>query len=380
MEICSQLGEVLNWQARYSEAAEVYKQMKQLSEECGDPVQLSIALQGLATSHGYLGEHSLTLSYSVQAQEAAQKANARIELAKALWTEGLAHYRLGEPQKTLTLAEQALTITTELDNRSEMGRCLNLMAASLYALGQYPNAESTWEQALTIFQELGNRRLGMDTLSNLGVIADARGDFETAFQWFHEALEIAREVGYRDGEIVFLTNRGGAQVALKNYGAAEADLSKAIELAGVDGSWCLPNTYYYHAEALLGLGKYESAFYSARQALALGQEDHVPENIGAAWRVMGMISEKTGNPVHLRQTGLGEMVEFSTEDCFNKSAEIFAEAEIEGERARTLREWAKYELGRNNRERGVKLWEEARSIFEKLGARFEVERMAELPS
>src|SRR5512141_2088459 len=135
-----------------------------------------------------------------------------------------------------------------------------MMAASFYTLGQYLKAQEQWENALTLFEQLGNRRLGMDTLSNLGVIADARGDYETAFQRYHAALEIAREVGYRDGEIVFLTNRGGELVALKNYAAAEADLRKAIGLAGTEGSWCLPNTYCYHAEALLGLGNYESAY------------------------------------------------------------------------------------------------------------------------
>ena len=93
-----------------------------------------------------------------------------------------------------------------------------------------------------------------------------------------------------------------------------------------------------------------------------------------------MISERTGKPVSLRQRGLGELVEYTAEECFGKSAEIFAEAEIEGERARTLREWARYELRRGNRERGTQLWEEARSIFEKLGAQMEVERMADMPS
>jgi predicted ATPase/class 3 adenylate cyclase len=380
LEIYQQLGEVLNWQARYLEAIEVYTQMKQLAERCGDFVKLSSALVGLATSHGYIGEHKATLKYALESQEAARKANAKLELAKALWIQGSAHYRLGEAQKTLALAEQALAITTELSDRGEMGRCLNMMAASLYSLGRYQQAESTWENALTLFEELGNRRQGMDTLSNLGVIADALGDYETAFQRYHHALEIAREVGHRDGEIVILTNRGGEQVALKNYVAAEADLRKAIELAGTDGSWCMPYTYYYHAEAMLGLGNYEMAYYSARQSLALSMEDRAPENLGAAWRALGMISAKTGNPVYIRQTGLGEPIEYSPEACFTKSAEILAEAEIEGERARTLREWAKYEFGRNNKEQGVKLWEEARRLFEKVGANMEVERMRELPS
>ena len=371
---------MLNLQARYSEAIEIYKQMKQFAEKCGDSRKLSAALQGLATSYGYLGDHSATLQYSFEAQNAARAANAMLELVRALWTEGLAHYRLGDAQTTLTLARQALAITTEMNERSEMGRCLNLIAASLYALGQYQQAETNWEAALKIFQELGNRRLGMDILSNLGAIADAHGDHDAAFQRFHNALEIAREMGYRDGEIVFLTNRGGAQVALGNHAAAEADLRKAIELAGIEGSWCLPYTYSYHAEALLGLGSYETAYYSARQALALGQEDRVPENIGAAWRVLGRVAEKSGKPVSLRLHGLGELIDYAPEDCFSKSAEIFAEVEMEGERARTLREWAKYEFRRNHAERAEELWQEARAIFEKLGAHREVKRMGQKPA
>ena len=380
LSIYEHLGEVLNLQARYSEAIVIYEHMRQLAEQVGEQGKLSTALQGLATSHGSVGDHNATLQFSGEAQKAARAANARLELVRALWTEGLAHYRLGDAQTTLTLARQALAITEELNERSEMGRCLNLMAASLYALGQYRQAESHWEAALKIFQELGNRRLGMDILSNLGAIADAHGDHEAAFHRFHSALEIAREVGYRDGEIVFLTNRGGAQVALGNNAAAEADLRKAIELAGIEGSWCLPNTYYYYAEALLGLGSYDNAYYSARQALALGQEDRVPENIGAAWRVLGRVAEKTGKPVSLRQRGLGELIDYAPEDCFSKSAEIFAEVEMEGERARTLRDWAKYEFRRNHPERAQELWEEARAIFEKLGAHREVERMGEKPS
>jgi tetratricopeptide (TPR) repeat protein len=378
--IYEQLGEVLNWQARYSEAIDAYEHMKSLADECGDAKKLSTALQGLATSHGYIGEHGITLEYSVAAQKAALAANVRLELAVALLTEGLAHFRLGDVQASLSLARQAQQITTELNQRLEMGRCLNMIAACLHTLGQYRQAQSHWEDALNIFQELGNRRLGMDALSNLGVVADARGDYETAFQRYHSALEIARELGHRDGEIVFLTNRGGALVALKNYAAAQADLRKAIELAGTEGSWCLPNTYYYYAEAQLGLGSFESAYYSARQALALGQEDRVPENIGAAWRVMGMISERTGKPVSLRQRGLGDLISYTAEDCFAKSAAVFAEAEIEGERARTLREWARYELRQGNKQRGIQLWEEARTIFEKLGAQMEVERMADVPA
>jgi tetratricopeptide (TPR) repeat protein len=103
------------------------------------------------------------------------------------------------------------------------------------------------------------------------------------------------------------TNRGGEQVALGNYGAAEVDLRQAIQLAGITGSWCLPIAFNDHAEALIGLGRYEEALYSAEQALFTGEEGNTPEYIGMAWRTLGMISEKLDQPIRIRDRATWEM-------------------------------------------------------------------------
>jgi tetratricopeptide (TPR) repeat protein len=233
---------------------------------------------------------------------------------------------------------------------------------------------------LKLFQELGNRQQGMLLLNNLAAIADARGDHTAAFHRYHSALEMAREIGNRDGEILFLTNRGGEQVALENYGAAEADLRQAIELAGTTGSWCLPITYNDHAEALIGLSRYEDAMHSAQQALFLAEDDKTPEYIGMAWRTLGKASLKLDRPFRLRDRDTQQMRDYDARACFEKSEKIFAEAEIDMERARTLREWAKYEFQMNNRDRAIRMWQESRDIFSKLGAEREVQRMAVLPA
>jgi tetratricopeptide (TPR) repeat protein len=215
----------------------------------------------------------------------------------------------------------------------------------------------------------------MDLLNNLGVVADGRGDYETALQMYDNALKIARETGYKDGEIVFLTNRGSEQVALGNNEAAEADLRQAIQLAGITGSWCMPSAFDQRAQALIGLGRYDEAFYSARQALVLGEEDENPEYVGMVWRTMGKICAATNDVIRFSDWETHKMGEYDAETCFSKSAKILTDAEIEVERARTLRDWAKYKLNSGDHEQGRKLWEEAREIFSELGARMEVERM-----
>jgi predicted ATPase/class 3 adenylate cyclase len=375
LDLCQHLGEVLNWQARYADATEIYRTMLEVAESAGDLVSQSHALQGLATSQGYAGDHSATLEYAVRAEAIAHRANASIELAGALWMQGAAFYRKGEVQKTLALAEQALAITSELNNLNEMARSLNLLGAAHYLLDNYTQAEEDWGKALSICQEIGNRRLVMDMLSNLGVIADARGDYETAFQRYDQALAIARELRNRDGEIVFLSNLGGEQTALKNFKAAEDDLRQAIHLAGEEGSWVLANTYYYLAEACLGQDKLQEAYAAALKSLSLGQEEEVLEHIGAAWRVLGLIAIRTEKPVQVvdRKTGLSS--DFDPGACFFESNRIFSEIGVDGDRALTLREWGRYEMKIGRTDVGENKLQEALEIFEKLGAVLEVERM-----
>jgi len=156
-------------------------------------------------------------------------------------------------------------------------------------------------------------------------------------------------------------------------------LRQAIQLAGVTGSWCLPITFNYHAEALLGLGRYKEALYSAKQALVLGEEDKTPEYIGMAWRTLGMVADKLRKPFRTRDRETRKFRNYDANACFAKSEKIFAEAEIEMERARTLREWAKHIIKRGDPEKAAELWQQARTIFAKLGAELEVQRMSNLP-
>jgi|GEM_PF-5677285 len=65
------------------------------------------------------------------------------------------------------------------------------------------------------------------------------------------------------------------------------------------------------------------------------------------------------------------------ESCFDESLDIFTRIQMDSERARTLRDWARHELANGERERGMRLWREAREAFHRLGMTLELERMSE---
>jgi len=380
LDVYKRLGDVLNWQARYTEAIENFKSMLVDAEQIENLVAQSRALQGLAKTFNYQGDNRASLENAIQAEVIARRANANFDLASALFNEGFARFRLGEAQSALPITEQALAIMTDLGDQNEIGRCFNLLAGLHYVSGRFNDAESYWEKALKIFQVLGNRQQSTDVLGNLGALADARGDYNTAFERYDSAVKFCRETGYKDGEIVFLANRGWELVALGRYKEAIKDLRDAIGRAGIDGSWIMPQAFNSHAEALTGLGQYEEAFYSARQSLVFAEEDKAPEAIGMAWRTLGVICDRTDSTVQFSDWDTHQKGTYNAETCFSRSVKIFMEAEIEMERARTLRAWARHELRCGSRESGEGKWQEARQIFAKLGAQLEADRMNDLPA
>ncbi len=374
------LGEVLLWQARYTEAIADYRSMLGEAEARHDTLDEARAVLGLAICLSNQGDHRNAMEQAVLAEQLARQTGAQTEIAQALWIEGMESYRLGDAQNALLKGEQALQINTELNDQHEMARCLNVLGAAQFSLGNYAESEKHWGGALELFQQLGDRRKAMDLLNNLGVIADARGDYDSAFQRYDSALRTAREMGYRDGEIVFLTNRGGEQVALGNYEAGESDLQLAIDSSGAGGSWILPNTYYYLSEASLRSGKIEQALEAARTSLAMGRADASSEYIGLAFRALGMISAQLRRPVEVPSVDGERPSPCHADELFSDSLRVLKEADLPLEQARTLREWARGEIHAGNHERGAALWEEAREIFSGLGATLEYERMAQLPA
>jgi tetratricopeptide (TPR) repeat protein len=379
LEVYNGLGEALVSRARYVEGVEAFLNMRAIAEDIGDAVLQARAWYSLSRAQGLQGDPRAGLESAARAEAVARAAGARPELALALWAKGLGSLRTGDTEAALALGEQILALAAELGDRRQRASTLNLLGGAHNMLGRYEQAQRCWEEALAIWQELDDRRQISDLFNNLGLIAAARGDHSTALERYQAALSMARDIGDRDGELVFLNNLGTARVGLGEFQAAEADMRQVIQMAGAAGSWILGETYRTLAEAALGQDKIEAARAAAQQALTLGQSGGIQEYIGPAWRVLGMVAARLSEPVMIVVEDSDPPRPFDAPACFAESARICAETGMEGERAQTLREWARYELARGDTGRGAALWQEARQLFTQLGAELEVARMREQP-
>ena len=379
-EVYGGLGDVLSNRARYAEAIETYRTMRAVAEAAGNQLAQARAWCGLALAQNYQGDQRTALDTATQGEALARAAGAHGELAQILFAKGLSLLRLGEAEAALPLGEQTFVLASELNDQRQAARSLNLLAGVNNALGRYQQAEQCLTRMLTICQDLGDRIQSMQSLNNLGVIAEARGDYSAALERYQEALRVAREIGHRDGELVYLVNVGIARVRRGEYQAAEADIRQVIQMAGTTGSWILADAHRILAEASLGQDRVDDARTAAQQALTLAYASSNQEYVAAAWRTLGMIAAHLPEPLTITFKDGEPPRAYDAAACFAESARIYTEAGMEGERAHTLREWARYELQHGEVARGAAMWQEAREMFARLGADLEVARMSDLPS
>jgi serine/threonine protein kinase/tetratricopeptide (TPR) repeat protein len=380
MEWYEGLGEVLRVQARYGEAIEAYQAMRAAAEALNAPAAQARAWNEMALVQSTQGDNRAASDSTRRAEKLARAEGrgpgARVELARALNLQSQAGSRLGDARSAMMLADRALSLVDEMGDAGRRVRadCLKSLGMAYHMLGRFDQAEEFKAQALELFRELGDRRSVGNLLNSLGETARLSGDYSAAFGRYQEALTIAREIGNRIGEILYFSNLGGTRVGLGQYAEAESDLRRTIEMGTAAGYVGLSENYRFLAEALVGQGRLGEAMEAARRALELGREIENQEHVAEAWRALGLVASRAGAGVVYGGR------ELDAAGCFAESLTVFTSIQMEAERARTLRDWARHELQRGDRERGRKLWHEAREAFRRLRMTLELERMqAEAP-
>lgn len=358
------LGEMLNWRAHFDEATALFAQMRISAEVINDFAAQVRAWRGLAWVHNRQHNPDAALECLIYAEHQARAVDAPKELIAVLIEKGWALHYLDNPD-AVTAGRQALDLSTGMDDRAAMANSLSLLGAAYGMLERYDLADHCERQALMIYRELNDLRGEAAMLNNLGSTADTRGDWETAAMLYEEALLIARSINNRDKECFTLTNLAHARLRLGDINTAESNVRESLRLAETYGKMRWSFAYSILAEVHLARGENEEAMTAARQAVELGMQMKSQSDVGVAWRVIGVVMGRLSE-------GAGAV------PCFTKSADIFAEIGAESERARTLREWAIYDMTRDNRERGYELWHEAHAIFARLHLDLELARMPTL--
>lgn len=361
-EIHTGLGDMLYARARFDEAIDSYHLLADMAAENMDNVTLAHAWNSLAQLFESQGNYQESLERAAKVVELPlpPDENGQAEMAMAFYHQGRAHFRLGNAAQALDYGKRALGLSMKQNTKHLIAMSLALLGSINWMMGYYDRAEFYHRKSLDQARKIGDRLGEVSRLNGIAVTASERGDYQQAIDLYREALELARQIGNRRQELLLLSNIGDSLVQIRHYKEAEETLQEVITKVGRDYMYFIPDTYISLAWSRMGQSKYAAATEAAVQALRLEEESKNPQHIGEAWRVLAHIAQKTGKVLAFAE-------ELTPPDCFDRSTRTFTEGDMEHRLAKTMYEWADYEIRWGDSAKGKTLSRDALKLFEKLG-------------
>lgn len=372
--IYRELGLMLFWQAEFDEATEIYSELLTLAEEVQNREHQVRACWGLAWVNVRSGNPKDSFDYAEKGRVLAQDEQLLNLVSELLVIQGMCQYSLGDLQAGRKLVTQALEISESHQHDFELAQALNVRGILDMNLGIFDEAEDDFIRALAIFEQLGTRPSAMSVVNNLGLIAIFRGEYQKAVERYQDAIRRAQEVGENHNEMEFTSNLGEALIRVEEFDEAIKKLEWVVHQSERRGFDQISETFRFLAEAYLGLNQFDKALESAENALKAGYDVDYQEFIAGALNVLGQVLAISGVSSVI-QRDQSEPVEYTASKCFKDADAMYIQLGMAGERARNLRSWAQYEIDANNKDFGLKMWQEARELFVQQGADAEVKRM-----
>lgn len=434
IRIHSDLGYLLCWMGSYDEAMESFVVVQTIAQSINNQIAASRALEGKYLVYYFQEDWEAALGVCDELTALAAQIDTPRLTVSALTSRGYVLVQLGQANTAVSLARQAYELGKQVDDPLAKGLSQALLGTIGLDMGHVNQAVQATENALEHFQRSGNRMRERWMMVQLGDIAASQHDIETAvaqystcFQqaWtsrdFYSAVLSSRRLGdlaqrhwhYDEAELHFrralqLAEKAGNEVYLaliaNDIGQlylTRATLSPRSSLEFAQKEAYLQDAYRWLEKALKLARQHNKQLIACTAVAGLARlflEDHlldeaeaqavesvtIIENVlqqqngrqarraaGFAWRILGEVLAKV--PQNETTVNINGRILDAT-DCFTNSLKIWnelGEPDLLG-KARTLRQWAIYELYRGNNSRFASMRAEAMRIYQKLGTEEDV--------
>jgi signal transduction histidine kinase len=244
-----------------------------LPSEAAAPADFSASID--AAKAAMMADPAQALEHALGAKAAASAdpghADRDIMLATAGWLQAEALIRLNHPREAEPVVNQALeTIGTARPGSKLNGDLLMTRASLAAVLGEVRVALLTYQDAHNVYQAIGEDRGRAIALQNIGSIYSDARDHDRVLKYYAQSAEAYS--GDPALDLSTYNNRGFAYLELRQFGEAEIEFGKALDLARREGSAVLEVRILTNvAMAQLGAGKLAEADATATAALQAGK-------------------------------------------------------------------------------------------------------------
>ena len=343
---------------RYDEALAAAERASNLAGTVGDQgvlprAEVSRALALLALSRR--DEAQRVLEEVVPLAETAGDLDT---LARALDNLSNVHYRRGEFDKSRAYLLRGLEVAERMGDPATMAHMLFMLGGNAFWVGDWSASHRYLNRIVAIVQALGESRISALPPYACGLLALHEGDEETASRYLEESVPLAERTG--NLPILMRAHSLLAERELRegNPASALARLVPLLDRPGLEGSATLLVPL---AQAYLALGNEAAAEAVVAQALSRATADDDSIDLSGALRVSAMLAvrqRRWDSAMHALDNGLS---------LTRRMNYAYGEALF-------LYEYGMMHHDKGETEQARQPLQEALPIFQRLGARSDVER------
>jgi len=319
------------------------------------------SLNSLGAIYWHKGEFDKAIEIFKQSLSLCDKIKDEHAQARAYTNLGLLYWEKGNINMAMEFQKRGLEIQERLRDSFGIGISQINLGLIYGDMGDWDKAIECYYRALVEMEKLGNKTDSALCYSNLAEIYLRRGKLEKAKELFEQAIKNA------DLEPAPWVRAE----ALGNLGEAyfrSGDSLRAIDCYNQDIRLChrtddkeeLAETYRRIGELLLHSGEVEQASKTLHQGLELVRLTGAKREEGNILRVMGSVYSKLNNPAEAKvsfQKGLRILIDFGNSYELGK---------IYLDYGKVLNDYGEREIA-------LTYWYEAKEIFRRLGAAYELE-------
>lgn len=349
---------------RYAEQLETAECAAELSRSSGDRRLFAEAMLVRAYALPYMSQQRDESRDFGRALEEVVRLAEEIgdvaTLSRALCALGPYFAEKGELEAARRYLSRAMELAERLGDRSRIAFIASTCGFAAYLQGEWDEAQAFFERSLAIYTELDALPDSLAALSGMGQLAIARGDWETGIQYLEEHVRNAESAGdfrWLHRVAIALAERDSLE------GCPESARNRLEQLCEHRGLYkgTLLDVQPGLAEAYLEMGDIAGAEQIASRAVQQARAADVQTTLVEALRVCGRVRSAQE---HWEEA----------EQRFREALDLAGRMPCPYAAGRTLFDYGTMLIRQGRWEAGKLRLEEARRIFQALGARPFIER------
>lgn len=191
------MGYIFILRSQISLSIDYFTEAIAVSEEVGEPNNLSKAYLNLGVANLKLERPELALHYYMKAKEIQEsKGSDTLGLIIINNNIGDLYNKLRRHEKAIPYLERALELCRKRGLNHHSSMALTTMAEVYMGLGEYKRALATFKKALKVFRQVNRVDKVVMVLIDIGRLCSAEGKTRSGFYYLKEAVKVSEENGF----------------------------------------------------------------------------------------------------------------------------------------------------------------------------------------